>query len=157
MTSYMYNVDAGYYTAYVITGITAPADEFYQMEEMLAQALASFTFQDSYIQQGVAQKRWETQVALQVGRTLSEAADSYNRAWFERQRVYDALSQKRSDATMGYDRLYDTVTGNVYRAELGFYDAYDINRELYENPNLQLVPDDGYDLYDQNISGYIYQ
>ena len=156
MTSYMYNVDAGYYTVYVITGISAPADEFYQLEETLAQALASFKFQDSYIKQGVAQKVWETQVALQVGRTLSEAADSYNRAWFERQRVYDALSQKRSDATLGYDRLYDTVTGDVYRAELGFYDEYDTNREKYNNPNLELVPDNGYDLYEQAPSGYIY-
>lgn len=157
MSSYMYNVDAGYYTAYVITGITAPADEFYLLEDTLARALASFTFQESYIQQGVAQQLWETQVALQVRRTLSEAADSYNRAWLDRQRAYDALSQKRSDATLGYDRLYDTETGAVYRAERGFYDAYNLNRDQYNNTSLQLVPDDGYDLYDQPIAGYIHQ
>ncbi|OPY87529.1 MAG: hypothetical protein A4E71_00989 [Smithella sp. PtaU1.Bin162] len=92
MTSYMYNVDAGYYTAYVITGITAPVDEFCQFENTLAQALASFKFQDSYIEQGVAQNRWETQVALQVGRTLSKDYDFYNKAWHDRQQVYDALS-----------------------------------------------------------------
>ncbi len=157
MTSYMYNVDAGYYTAYVITGITAPADEFYQLEDILAKALASFRFQDSYIQQGVEQNRWETEAALQVGRTLSEAYDSYNQAWHDRQRINDALSQKRSDATLGYDRLYDTGTGEVYRAELGFYDEYDLHREQYGNPNLQLVPEDGYELYGQAISGYIYK
>jgi len=88
-------------------------------------------------------------VALLIERTLSKAADSYNRAWFERQRVYDALSQKRSDATLGYDRLYDTTTGDVYRAELGFYDEYDTNRENYNNPTLELVPDNSYHLNEQ--------
>ncbi len=96
-------------------------------------------------------------MALQVGRTLSEAADSYNEAWSNRQRVNDALSQKRSDATMGYDRLYDTETGEVYRAELGFYDQYDTHREEFENIDLQPVPDDDYDLYEKEIKGYIYK
>jgi len=47
-------------TVYVITGICVPADELYQLKETLAQALASFKFQDSYIQQCVAQKVWVT-------------------------------------------------------------------------------------------------
>jgi len=157
MTSYMYDVDAGYYTVYVITGISAPADEFYQLKDTLLKSLSSFRYTDRYVEQGVARSRWGTEMALQVGRTLSEAADSYNEAWSNRQRVNDALSQKRSDATMGYDRLYDTETGEVYRAELGFYDQYDTHREEFENIDLQPVPDDDYDLYEKEIKGYIYK
>ncbi len=157
MKSYMYNVDAGYYAVYIITGISAPADEFYLLKDTLAESLASFQFTEEYIQQGVVQNIWETKAALQVGKTLSEAYDSYNQAWSSRQKVYDTLSQKRSDATLGYDRLYDTETGDIYRAELGFFDEYDIHRKEYVNPNLQLVPDDNYDLYEKNISGYIYK
>lgn len=156
MKSYMYGVDAGYYTAYVIVGISAPSDEFCFIQNVLAESLASFKFSDKYIQQGVNQNAWETQQALKVGQTLSAAYDSYNQAWSNRQVTYDVLSQKRSDATLGYDRLYDTTTGDVYRAELGFYDKYDINREEYGNPNLQIVPDDDYNLYGKGISGYIY-
>ena len=87
---------------------------------------------------------------------LSEAAEANNQAWHERQRVYDALSQ-RSDATLGYDRLYDTVSGEIYRAELGFYDEYNVHRDEYANPNLERVPDDGYNLYERPIDYYIYK
>lgn len=157
MQSYMYNVDAGYYTVYVITGITAPADEFSQLESTLTESLSSFRFTDAYIQQGVSQNIWETNAAIQVGQTLSQAYDSYNQAWQNRQITYDALSQKRSDATLGYDRLYDTETNEVYRAESGFYDEYNTNRNEYTNPNLQILSDDDYDLYGKEISGYIYR
>lgn len=155
MSSPMYGVDAGFYYVYAITGITAPADEFAQLEDILSQSLATFRYTDEYIQQGVAQNAWETEVAIAVGNTLAAAYDSYNQAWHSRQRTYDALSQKRSDATLGYDRLYDIETGETYRAELGFYDYYDLHREEYKNPNLQMVPDDAYDLYDTPVSGYI--
>ena len=46
--------------------------------------------------------------------------DSYNR----RNATYDVLSQKRSDATLGYERVQDTETGEYYRAENGFTDWY---------------------------------
>jgi hypothetical protein len=157
MTSYMYNVDAGYYVVYVITGISAPSDEFYLLQDILSESLASFKFTEEYIQQGISQNIWETNAALEVGRTLSEAGDSYNRAWDERQRVYDVISRKNSDSALGYDRVYDTQTGDVYRAETGFFDVYDANRENYSNSDLQLIPDNGYELYDKELSGYIYK
>jgi hypothetical protein len=158
MTYYMYdNVDTGYYVVYYITGITAPADEFFQLQEKLSESLASFQFSLSYIQQGVQRINEGTELALETGRMLSEAAEANNQAWHERQRVYDALSQKRSDATLGYDRLYDTVSGEIYRAELGFYDEYNVHRDEYANPNLERVPDDGYNLYERPIDYYIYK
>jgi hypothetical protein len=157
MTSYMYNVDAGYYVVYVITGISAPSDEFYLLQDLLSESLASFKFTEEYIQQGISQNIWETNAALEVGRTLSEASDSYNRAWDERQQVYDVISRKNSDSALGYDRIYDTQTGDVYRAETGFFDVYDANRDKYSNSHLQLIPDNDYELYDKELSGYIYK
>jgi hypothetical protein len=155
MTSYMYNTDAGYYVVYYITGISAPADEFYALQNTLSQSLSSFSYSQSYIDQGVQRIDEGTKLALEIGKMLSQASDSYNQAWHDRQRPIDALSQKRSDSRLGYDRIYDTETGETYRAELGFYDDYDINRDDYANRNLQLVPDDGYSLYEKRISGYI--
>lgn len=156
MTSYMYNVDAGYYTVYVITGIAAPADEFAGLQDIMAQSLSTFAFSQDYIAAGVAQNQMETESALQVARTLAEAYDSYNQAWHDRQKVYDAIYQKYSDATLGYETVYDPETGDVFKAEAGFYDQYDDNRDDYTNNGLQLVPDDAYDLYSQPVSGYIY-
>ncbi len=149
------NLDAGHYKAYVTIGISASAEEFFQLESVLAESIGSFAFTQAYIDQGVRQNQWETEVALSVGRTLAAAADSYNQAWWGRQKVNDTLSQKRSDATLGYDRVYDTRTGETYKAELGFIDEYEKDPYTFDNPNLQRVPDNGYDLYNQSISGYI--
>ena len=50
-----------------------------------------------------------------------------------------------SDATLGYERVYDTETGEVYRAYNGFTDVYKGNR-------YQTITDD---MYTSPISGYI--
>ena len=56
------------------------------------------------------------------------------------------MSQKQSDATLGYERVYDTETGEVYRATNGFTDVYDGKR--YET-----LTDE--QMYVEPISGYI--
>ncbi len=155
MKYYADGIDTGYYNVYVVSGIIAPVEEYTILEEILSESLSTFAFKQEYIDIGVRQSHWGTQMALDIGKTLSEASDSYNQAWWNRQKSYDALSQKRSDSNLGYDRIYDSVTGDVYRAELGFYDEYKINPEKYGNPNLQLVSDNDYDLYSKEISGYI--
>ena len=66
-------------------------------------------------------------------------------SWNKRNNSYDIISQKRSDATLGYERVYDTETGDVYRAYNGFTDNYD-------GTKYQTVTDD---MYTSSISGYI--
>ncbi|MDD2262833.1 MAG: hypothetical protein PHW20_11295, partial [Clostridia bacterium] len=155
MTAYMYNADAGYYTVYVITGISAPADEFIHLQETLTKSIGSFSFTSSYIQQGVDLINQGTQLALDVGQAMSQSAKAYNDAWYNRDKVNDTISQKRSDTTLGYERIYDSSTGEVYRAEIGFFDEYNSNRDEYSNQDLQRVPDDGYDYYSAPITGYV--
>ena len=58
---------------------------------------------------------------------------------------YDISSQKYSDATLGYERVYDTETGEYYKAENGFSDWY--TGSIYEpvtNDSGYLVPVSGY-------------
>ena len=149
------NLDAGYYTMYVVLGVSAPTDEFSTLQSTLTEAIGSFKFSQSYIDEAVQQNKWETNAALQVGRTLSEANDSYNKAWQNRQVSNDASAQKFGDSILGYDRLYDTETRETYRSEYGFWDDYNINREKYANKNLQMVPSNGYDLLNKSVDGYI--
>ena len=67
--------------------------------------------------------------------------DSYRR----RNATYDVLSQKRSDATLGYERVQDTETGEYYRAENGFTDWYDGTRYRPATDNAAyLSPVSGY-------------
>lgn len=141
---------------YNFMGVTAAEDEFPGLEAELTKSLSSFKFTQEYIDAGVRQNQEETEAFLRINAEMQAAYDSYNSAWSSRQTTYDVLSQKNSDANLGYDRLYDSSTGETYRAELGFYDSYDTNREEYSNPNLYIVEDGDYDNYLKNVSGYIY-
>ena len=38
------------------------------------------------------------------------------------------MSQKQSDATLGYERIVDTETGNIYKINNDFTDWYDDSR-----------------------------
>ena len=66
-------------------------------------------------------------------------------AWENRSKTYDIMSQKQSDATLGYERVYDTKTNEIYKAYNGFTDDYDGKR-------YQSITDDMYAL---KTSGYI--
>lgn len=155
MTSYMNNSDVGYYTVYLVMGIAGPTEEFYGIEDTLTNSLSTFQFSKSYIQQGVQNNIWETNFALDIGKTLSDTYETYNQGWYNRQKAMDALSQKRSDQTLGYERLYNTNTGETYRAENGFYDEYKSNSDVYGDLNLEILLDNDSNLWNKNLSGYI--
>lgn len=151
----VFGVDTAPMKAYTTIGISAGKDEFLYLEADLAKSLSSFKLSDSYVQQGIAQSNAETQAILNSIKTLSQASESYNKAWSERQTTYDVISQKNSDATLGYDRVIDTTTGEIYKAETGFYDTYSANKDDYENQNLELVTDN--QDYLKAVDGYIYK
>ena len=49
-------------------------------------------------------------------------------SWENRNTSQDIMSQKQSDATMGYERIQDTETGDIYKIDNGFMDYYDGSR-----------------------------
>ena len=49
-------------------------------------------------------------------------------SWENRNTSQDIMSQKQSDATMGYERIQDTETGDIYKIDNGFMDHYDGSR-----------------------------
>lgn len=142
-------------SVYNITGISASAGDFIHLQEDLTRSLASFAFTPEYVAAAERANEEGTEAMLQWAETVNGAYDSYNQTWWDRQPRNDALAQQDSDQDLGYDRLYDTETGEIYRAELGFYDAYDTNRDEYGNPNLQLIPQDDTPRWQQPIDYYI--
>lgn len=72
--------------------------------------------------------------------------DGFMSSWERRNRSQAIMSQKQSDATLGYERVYDIETGEIYKATNGFTDVYDGKR-------YQPVTDDN--KYAEPISGYI--
>ena len=75
----------------------------------------------------------------------NQITDGIMDSWEKRNKSYDIMSQKQSDATLGYERVYDTETNEVYKAYNGFTDDY--NGERYKS-----ITDD---MYTDKVVGYI--
>lgn len=141
------SLDVYFYYCNCLVGVTAPEGELQELAPVLLSCLCSFRFNDAYIRQ--AQQKGQ-----EIGAIL-ELSGGCASSWESRNRSYDVMSQKYSDATLGYDRLYDSETGEVYRAELGFYDSYDLHRGEYANPNLYLIDDRTKSYYLEGVDYYI--
>jgi hypothetical protein len=141
----------------LFTGITAPKQEFRYMQETLIKSVQSFTISQSYIDNCIRQQDRDTKAILKAGKTLSEASDLIMKGWEDRNKVDDILSEKRSDAILGKERLYDPTTKEVYEFKNGFYDHYQLNQNKYERNNLQPLPPDNYELWMKApLDGYKY-
>lgn len=139
-------VDGGYYMAYNVVGITAVKDTLIEWEEVLAQCLGSLQYTDSFLNAVNQASNDQLALSQQLSQSFNQTMDGIMSSWENRNRSQDIMSQKQSDATLGYERVYDTETNEIYRATNGFTDVYDGNR-------YQPVTDDN--MYSEAISGYI--
>lgn len=142
---YQGGVNMGYYMIYDIMSITSAKDEFIDYKDILLESVNSIEFTDSYVKQTIDDSNAQTQKALELNASMQKAFDSYMSAWENRQISYDIMSQKQSDATLGYERVYDTDTGEIYKAYNGFTDDYQGNK-------YQSITDN---MYTEKTSGYI--
>ncbi len=139
-------VDVGVVMEYSILSETAPKEEFLEWLPVLDHVFASIAYTANFHQQ--RQAAWarvmgtSKYIMQTADATRGMIMDSYRR----RNATYDVLSQKRSDATLGYERVQDTETGEYYRAENGFTDWYDGTRYR---------PATGNAAYLSPVSGYI--
>ena len=139
-------IDAGPAVEFSIIAETAPAEEFLEWQPVLDRILSSIVFSQAFHSQrraAWAQLMGTTKYVMQNADSIrGMIMDSYRR----RNATYDVLSQKRSDATLGYERVQDTETGEYSRAENGFTDWYDGRRYR---------PATGDAAYLAPVSGYI--
>lgn len=138
-------VDIQYLSIYDTMFITAPKDEFINWEEPLSIIASSLEFTDKFLsgfnsEQDAVMKNFQN-----VRNICNQITDGIMDSWEKRNASFDIMSQKQSDATLGYERVYDTKTGEVYKAYNGFTDDYDGKR-------YKTITDD---MYTKGISGYI--
>ena len=138
--------DGGYYMAYNIVAITAAKDTFIEWESVLTDCMKTLQYSDSFINATNRASNEKVALAKQISQNFNQTMDAMMSSWESRNKSQDIMSQKQSDATLGYERVYDTETNEIYRATNGFTDVYDGNR-------YQPVTDDN--MYAEPISGYI--
>ena len=130
---------------YNIIFMTAPDEEFVNWQSVLDNCLATIEFSQDFIN-GFNKEENQVMKTIQANqRVYDQISDMIMDSWEKRSASYDRISQKQSDATLGYDRVYDTTTGDIYKADLDFMD-HDWNGK-YER-----VTDD---MYTKPITGYI--
>ena len=121
-------LDVGVLMEFSIISETAAREEFVEWQPVLDRCLSSIVFSQAFHRQrraAWAQLMGTSAYIMQTADSIrGMIMDSYRR----RNATYDVLSQKRSDATLGYERVQDTETGEYYRAENGFTDWYDGKR-----------------------------
>ena len=138
-------IDIQYLNVYDAIFVTTPKDEFIDWQDTLRTIVSSLEFSDTFINgfnsgQDAVMKNFE-----QIRAIGNQISDGIMDSWEKRNKSYDIMSQKQSDATLGYERVYDTETGEIYKAYNGFTDDYDGKR-------YKAITDD---MYTQKTSGYI--
>ncbi len=150
-----FGVDGWFHTVYGFMGVTAPIGEMRELEPILTKCLGSFNFTQDYVNRAIKVSNEEREALLARGRAMQAAHDAMTEAWRAREKAHDIAFQKWSDSFMGYDRLYDADTGEVYLAELGFYEQYDLHRDEYAKSNLRLVDKGSQKYYLKGADYYI--
>ena len=138
-------IDIYFLSVYNAIFITAPKDELINWEEPLSAIFASLEFTDTFLnnynkEQDAVMKNFQS-----IRSICNEISDGIMDSWEKRSKSYDIMSQKQSDATLGYERVYDTENGEIYKAYNGFTDDYE--GERYKSITG--------DMYTEKTSGYI--
>ena len=141
--------DLGYYTIYDLSGITAPYGMLSEYKDVLRNILGSIEYTEEFINKATKNQEIAFKTAQQVNAIMQQTSQIIVDGWNQRQQSYDRMSQAYSDSTLGYDRYYDTETGDVYRVEYGVMDSYTGDR-------YQLI-ESGSDLYSLPVTGYVYK
>ena len=138
-------IDIQYLNVYDAIFITTPKGELVDWQDILNSVASSLVFTDTFIngfnnQQDAVMKNFQ-----QIRAIGNQISDGIMDSWNKRNKSFDIMSQKQSDATLGYERVYDTETGDIYKAYNGFTDEYNGNR-------YKPITDD---MYIKKTSGYI--
>ncbi len=138
--------DGGYYMAYNILAVTAAKDTLIEWESVLTECMKTLQYSESFVSAANQASNEKVALAKQISQNFNQTMDAMMSSWENRNKSQDIMSQKQSDATLGYERVYDTETNEVYKATNGFTDVYDGER-------YKPVTDDN--MYTQPVSGYI--
>ena len=142
---FMYGYDFAPLNAYHTIMMMTPDGEFTNWQGEFDKILGSISFTDTFLQGFTREENTMVSTVKANQKIYDEISDMIMDSWQKRNTSYDIIIQKRSDATLGYERVYNSNTNEVYRAYNGFTDEYD-------GSVFKPASDD---MYTSTISGYI--
>lgn len=136
-----------FYVSNMVMGFSAASSEFYKLHDVMLKSLTSLRVKQSFVDSVTSAIEANAAAALKRNETMQEAYDSYNQAWSDRNKTYDAISAKNSYATLGNELLYNPDTDDTYTVSNDFYETYKKDPSNYNITNLEPVPDSRTDLW----------
>ena len=118
----------GYYSVYNLTVLSAEKGTFQDWQPTLNKSLSSLDYTREFQSFAMSQSNQAAATSQSLSQAASEMSDSIMSSWENRNKSQDIMSQKQSDATLGYERIVDTETGEIYKIDNGFTDWYDGSR-----------------------------
>ena len=137
-------VDVAPLNVYHIIAMTAPDDEFNNWQSIMDHCISTITFSKTFVNGFNSEEQTLKSTIIANQKIYDSMSDMIMDSWEKRNNSYDITSQKRSDATLGYERVYDTETGDVYRAYNGFTDDYSGSRYKSITDDMYTLPIEGY-------------
>lgn len=127
------------YAVYNAVGITAPESEFINYYNILQECLSSIKFSEKYLTNVNNGIIIDEKTTININDELMSISQSFNTAWSTRQTAEDIAMQKDLDNTLGYERVYNVNTKEVYRAPKNWYNNYvgDIYKIITEDMYLK--------------------
>ena len=141
---YSPQVDVWPLNVYHIVAMTAPDEDFNNWQGILDHCLGSLQFSSAFMSGFNAEENQLVSTIQANQKVYDSISDMIMDSWEQRNNSYDIISQKQSDATLGYERVYDTQTGEVYKAYNGFTDDYKGDRYLSITDDMYTAPISGY-------------
>lgn len=131
-------------TVYNTIFFTAPENELVNWIPILNYSLSTIRFSNTFVNGFYKQQEQIVQNANAIATICNQTSDIITSGWNQRQKTYDILSQKKSDEIMGYERVRDTDTGEIYKAELGFMDKDWHGKYEHISDDMYTLPTTGY-------------
>ena len=97
---------------------TAPEGELVNWIPVLNYSLSTVRFSNRYIDNYYRKQGQVVKNATAIQAICNQTSNIITSGWNERQKTYDILSQKYSDATMSYDRIRIKKQGKFIKQSL---------------------------------------
>jgi len=146
-------IGLGYGVMFV--GITAPKGLLDLITPSLKESLESYTINQAYVTACINENNKAVAGILKTGRILNESSNTIMDVWENKLESEQRMAEKQNDAILGYSRLYNPDTDEVYEITPEFYDHYQIHGNELEMNYLEELPDDKWGYVPLNGAEYI--